>query len=422
MKKSHYQKRIQTHCGRMDGSAGSEEMTRSFLRGRVLLLPVLIIAAGLFFTGCGKSETAAEPESAAAAETEKGAPASEEGKDTASNEIQVTVPDKENTQEPTRAKISERKESAENADAGTSPAASGQAPQQMEAAAPAGDPADVPAAAQAAQAAQNLAPQNGQTPEAAQAQAQAPQNAPASQAAQAAPAATVKWVTNCKEFITLRTSPNTSASEITKIPLNASVYYLEPAANNFSRVTYNNQTGYVLSEYLTDSMPMQNSFTAAPQPAQPAPAAGGSDRLVIDGNTLYSGDTAYVVLCDEFITLRAQPDTGAAALARIPLFDAVTFLSQVSSDFSQVRYNGTTGYVLTRYLDYYEPQVFDREMTVYNCSESITLRESPSTSAAEICQIPLGATVGKLYWDNSPDFYYVTYNGHLGYALKKYLH
>lgn len=57
-------------------------------------------------------------------------------------------------------------------------------------------------------------------------------------------------VINCKESITLRTSPSTKASEICQIPLGALVYYIEPAANGFFLVSYGSYTGYALSSYL----------------------------------------------------------------------------------------------------------------------------------------------------------------------------
>ena len=41
------------------------------------------------------------------------------------------------------------------------------------------------------------------------------------------------YVVNCKESITLRTSPSTSASEICQIPLGSAVTYITTATNGF---------------------------------------------------------------------------------------------------------------------------------------------------------------------------------------------
>ena len=59
-------------------------------------------------------------------------------------------------------------------------------------------------------------------------------------------------------------------------------------------------------------------------------------------------------------------------------------------------------------------------MFVVNCRVSITLREEPSTYAAEIAQIPLGQAVGFIE-DAGNGFYKVNYDGLVGYALAQYL-
>ena len=165
----------------------------------------------------------------------------------------------------------------------------------------------------------------------------------------------------------------------------------------------------------------------APALIQPAYAYFNGQQLIIDGNVVESGDPVHVVLCEEYISLRAYPSTDAPVLAQIPLYSSVVF-NEVERDktFCLVTYlagtrSAKTGYVLTKYLDFYEPQVWWGDLRVYNCKKSITLRSAPSTSAAEICQIPLGAVVNKLYWRQDSSFYLVSYNGMTGYALKSYL-
>ena len=57
-------------------------------------------------------------------------------------------------------------------------------------------------------------------------------------------------VVNCNEWITLRTSPSTSASEIVKIPLGATVRFLDSAPDGFYKVEYDGHVGYALASYL----------------------------------------------------------------------------------------------------------------------------------------------------------------------------
>lgn len=216
------------------------------------------------------------------------------------------------------------------------------------------------------------------------------------------------YVVNCEESITLRTSPSTSAEEIRQIPLGASVSYVEPAENGFYKVIYNGDTGYALASYLSET-----NTGGAEAPEQPA-----SEPFA---EWVNYGDSLWVVLCKESISLRSEPSTSSEALLQIPLFDSVKYLGDASNGFVKVEYNGVTGYALREYLDEYEPQIAIREnRKVVNCNESISLRESPSTSAEALCQIPLGATVFVIS-DSANGFYKVEYDGMTGYALAEYL-
>ncbi len=67
--------------------------------------------------------------------------------------------------------------------------------------------------------------------------------------------------------------------------------------------------------------------------------------------------------------------------------------------------------------------------TVVNCNEWISLREYPSTSAARLAKVPLGARVeitvgtGETSAYDSPQngFYYTKYNGIWGWCLQQYI-
>ena len=61
------------------------------------------------------------------------------------------------------------------------------------------------------------------------------------------------YVVNCKQSITLRTSPSTEAGEICQIPLGSAVSYISAASNGFYYISYNGNTGYALASYLSSS-------------------------------------------------------------------------------------------------------------------------------------------------------------------------
>ena len=56
---------------------------------------------------------------------------------------------------------------------------------------------------------------------------------------------------NCKEYITLRSVPDTKGADLAHIPLGASVSYVRTADNGFYEVIYNGKRGYALAQYLS---------------------------------------------------------------------------------------------------------------------------------------------------------------------------
>ena len=135
--------------------------------------------------------------------------------------------------------------------------------------------------------------------------------------------------------------------------------------------------------------------------------------------------TMYVVNCNEFITLRPGDFTTSGEICKIPLGASVSYVSTAGNGFYQVIYNGQTGYALASYLSETPGSAVAGEaaydtMYVVNCNEFITLRTSDSTSAGEICKIPLGAAVSYVSTAGN-GFYKITYNGYTGYALASYL-
>ena len=59
------------------------------------------------------------------------------------------------------------------------------------------------------------------------------------------------YCVNCREYITLRSIPNTSGADLAHIPLGASVSYVGTAENGFYEVIYNGRRGYALAQYLS---------------------------------------------------------------------------------------------------------------------------------------------------------------------------
>lgn len=63
-----------------------------------------------------------------------------------------------------------------------------------------------------------------------------------------------------------------------------------------------------------------------------------------------STKTMYVVNCDEWISLRSSASTSAKRLKKMPLGASCKYLSSAKNGFYKVKYNGTVGYALSKYL------------------------------------------------------------------------
>lgn len=139
---------------------------------------------------------------------------------------------------------------------------------------------------------------------------------------------------------------------------------------------------------------------------------------------LADGNVMFVVDCEEWVSLRAEPSTTAARLAMVPLGEPVFDCTESINGFTYCWYNGYSGYILTEYLlegDFYEgPDITPECMIIVNCEEWVSLREEPSIAAARIVKVPLGAMV----YNCEPDvngFVYCEYDGMYGFILEEYL-
>ncbi len=130
----------------------------------------------------------------------------------------------------------------------------------------------------------------------------------------------------------------------------------------------------------------------------------------------------YVSNVPQSVYLRKSPNESAGHYTTIPLGTMVGFIEHVNN-FSKVSYNGTIGYVLSKYLSTappsvsYEPEV----LTVCNVPYSIYLRSAPQENSNNIiCEIPIGTRVQYLATAGN-GFVKISYNGKIGYAKGQYL-
>lgn len=130
--------------------------------------------------------------------------------------------------------------------------------------------------------------------------------------------------------LNMRSAKSTSASIVTQIPSGATVGVIS-YASDWSKVTYNGYTGYVSSPYIS----MNESQPETPATAKPD-----------DGKTY---KTVTISGSASRLNMRAGAGTSYELVGRVPKGARVELISE-TGDWSQISYNGMTGYVMSTYL------------------------------------------------------------------------
>ena len=212
------------------------------------------------------------------------------------------------------------------------------------------------------------------------------------------------WLTvvNCSSWVTLRSSPSTSAGTVARVPLGSSVegYYYN---SQFTECYWNGKHGYILSTYLSN----------------------GSSGSASSSSSDYLGKKT-VVNCNEFVTLRAYASTSAPTVTKVAKGQQVDAY-YYNGTFCRCYYNGMEGYILSKYLGgsggssgkKHSVGDYLGSKRVVKCKSYVTLRQYADTKSAEVCRVPLGAVVEAYYWDS--EFFECYYNGMNGFILRSYL-
>ena len=116
--------------------------------------------------------------------------------------------------------------------------------------------------------------------------------------------------------VNLRSGPSTNNSIVKTLSAGTSVEVLEQQSNGWSRVRHNNTDGFIRSDLISQS-------------------GGGA------GSTLRTLTGVH---------FRTGPSTGHSSIEVLAVNTAVEVLENLSSGWSRVRYNGTEGFISTKFL------------------------------------------------------------------------
>ena len=262
--------------------------------------------------------------------------------------------------------------------------------------------------------------------------------------------------------LNMRSQPSAGGAVVTTLPRGTRVGILS-YSGDWTRVTFRNKTGYVLSAYLRkegEAAPEQpvayarvntssGSLNLRETPSADARVLAGIPQGTVievlqrrDGwvKTRYSGLSGYVMerylafgdtsepeedeplfawvnTSEGGLNLRETADYSAAVLAGIPRHAKVEVLIRADV-WCKVKYQGYTGYVRTEYLTFREPA--DSSIRyVSTPGGGLNLRETPAADAKVLLIIPQGAQV-RLIQQNG-DWCKISYNDTTGYVMARYL-
>lgn len=211
-------------------------------------------------------------------------------------------------------------------------------------------------------------------------------------------------VANCDEWVSLRSTADASSTRLRQVSLGETVTAYD-RVGDFTLCNHRGKWGYILTKYLKNK-------------------SGGGTQ-----NNQTSTGVMVVANCEEWVSLRSAASTSAERLAKVPLGAQVETLGR-SGQFTKCRYNGKTGYILTKYLSSAKPvstiapvvtaqPKYLGPMYVANCDQ-IALRKNADMLSEVVTYIPLGGKVEA--YEHNAMFYQCWYNKTMvGYIPRNYL-
>lgn len=192
--------------------------------------------------------------------------------------------------------------------------------------------------------------------------------------------------------LNLRSQPKAGSTIVTTLPRGARVGVIE-WGDTWSHISYESYSGYAMSTYLL--------------------------REGQSGTVTPSAGSAVVNTASGSLNLRQSPDAGATVLNSIPKGAQVEVLVQ-GSEWTQVRFSGVTGYVMSKFLAFGgSNSTAATTAWVSTSGSSLNLRQTASAWALVLTSIPNGTEIQVL--ERGQSWSRVSWQGMTGYVMTDYL-
>ena len=243
------------------------------------------------------------------------------------------------------------------------------------------------------------------------------------------PMGVTAYVNTATGSLNLRATASSGGKILTTIPEKGSFTLLEKGTK-WCKVWYKGITGYVMTAYVRFDKPLPTVrpgvVTATPtlQPGSP------------------SGTVAYVNTVYGSLNMRSAATSGSKIVKRIPEKAAITVITP-GADWSYVWYNGSSGYVMTKFIRMAnatatpigttatpkpatvatptpQPLSGSRAQVSSSNGGSVNMRAAESATSARVRLVPNGEIVDVLKYGK--EWCQVSYKGSTGYMMTKFLY
>ncbi|MGL4741067.1 MAG: SH3 domain-containing protein [Sarcina sp.] len=218
-------------------------------------------------------------------------------------------------------------------------------------------------------------------------------------------------------------SPNMGGSKIEVMPENANLQVIGQSGN-WTEVEYNGQTGWCYTEYI--NITAQSSSNSNTNTAQPVVTQPTKSQNTPTSNTSSATTQTATVASPIGLWLLGSPNMGGSKIEVMPENANLQVIGQ-SGNWTQVEYNGQTGWCYTAYItmgNSSSSQSSNSSATTQsgtiNANGGLWLNTNPNLSnPGNIEIIPQGATV--TIYKQQGNWSYVNYNGQSGWAYSEYI-
>ena len=194
--------------------------------------------------------------------------------------------------------------------------------------------------------------------------------------------------------LNVRSGAGTNYSIVGSLKLNSKVEIVS-TLGNWHKIKYGNGYGYVHSDYIKISNNTNDSNNS-----------NDTNNVPTKEGTVVTYD----------LNVRSAPSYSANTLGAIKVGSSVSVIENLG-EWSKVKYNNSTGYVLSKYVSL--NGAVDSSKTGTVITYDLNVRDSASYSAKVLGTIKVGSSVSVI--ENMGEWSKIKYNNSTGYVLSKYI-